>query len=67
VTSEVKRTVTNAQTKVLVNGRQKTVARPGGSLVVLYFVERASLHTENSPSVAVRIILPGCPERYHLQ
>jgi hypothetical protein len=55
-----------AQPKVLVTGRQKTVALPGGSGMVLYLVERASLHAENSPSVAVRIIFPGYQERYHL-
>jgi hypothetical protein len=66
VTSEANRTAPIAQPKVLVTGRQKTVALPSGSGVVLYLVERATLRAENSPSVAVRIIFLGCPERYHL-
>jgi len=64
VNSEAKRTVPITQLKVLVTGRQNTLALPGDSGVVLYPVERASLHAENSPSVAVRILFPGCTERY---
>ena len=67
MTLEAKRTVPIAQPKFLVTGRQKTVALPSGSGVVLYLVERAAVHAENSPSVAVRIIFPGYPDRYHLQ
>lgn len=64
MTSEANRTVPVTQPKVLVTGRQKTLALPGGSGMVLYLVETASLHAENSLSVAVRILFPGCPERY---
>jgi len=67
VTSEAKRTVPITQPKVLVTGRQKTLALHGDSAVELYLFERESLHAENSPSVAVRIFFSEYPERYHMQ